>query len=178
MFDDFFKIDEIKLKHELYNGNMSEPMKRLSFERGDSVGMLVWNKESERLVLTEQFRFCTYEKGPGWLLEIPAGVVEAGEDPEETAQREILEETGYRAERLTHLYSFYVSPGGTTERIILYYAEVENKDRIESGGGVVLEHEDIRILELSQPEMRAKLAAGEIVDAKTLIALMWFQQDR
>lgn len=178
VFDDFFKIDEVTLKYERFNGEMSEPTRRLCFERGDSAAFLIWNKETERVILTNQFRYCSYEKGLGWLLEIPAGIVEEGEEAEETARREILEETGYRAKKLTHINSFYVSPGGTSERIILYYAEVENRDRVGAGGGVETEHEDIQVLEFSLPELWSMLESGKIVDAKTLIAVQWLREKK
>ncbi len=175
IFDDFFKIDAVSLKHELFSGEMSEPMRRLNFERGDSVAVLIWNKESKCFVLIEQFRYPTYEKGPGWLLEIPAGVIEKDEDPISTIKREIIEETGYQSNGLTHIYSFYVSPGGTSERLLLYYTEVENKDKIETGGGLDSEHEDIRVLEIPFTELWDALESGRIIDAKTIIALQWFR---
>jgi len=175
VFKDFFKIDAFTLKYERFSGKMSEPTRRLCFERGDAAAVLIWNKESKKIILTDQFRACSYEKGPGWILEIPAGIVETGEEPEETIRREIIEETGYQSNELTYINTFYVSPGGTSERIILYYAEVENKDKIEIGGGVAEEHEDIRVLEFSLPEVWSALDSGQIVDAKTLIALLWFR---
>lgn len=174
VFDDFFKIDAATLRYERFNGEMSEPTRRLCFERGDAAAVLIRNKETERIILINQFRYCSYEKGPGWILEIPAGVVEEGEEPEETMKREIIEETGYRAKELTYINSFYVSPGGTSERIFLYYCEVENKDKVADGGGMESEHEDIQVLEFSYAETRSMVDSGKIVDAKTLIALLWF----
>lgn len=176
VFDGFFKIDALTVKYERFDGKMSEPAQRLCFERGDAAAFLIYNKETERIILIDQFRTCTHEKGPGWLIEIPAGMVEEGEYPVETASREMIEETGYRANELTHISSFYLSPGGSSERIILYYVEVENKDKVGTGGGVAAEQEDIRVLEVSLSEVREMMAAGKILDAKTLIALMWFQE--
>jgi ADP-ribose pyrophosphatase len=175
VFDDFFKIDEAHLSHERFDGTMTPVMRRLCFERGDSAAALVWNRESQKIILTEQFRYPTYEKGPGWITEIAAGVLGKGEGPRDTARREILEETGYKTKKIEYINTFYVSPGGTSERIILYYAEVTNQDKVSEGGGVAIEHEDIRVLEYSWPETRQLLEAGKIVDAKTLIALMWFR---
>ncbi len=175
VFDDFFKIDEIHLSHERFDGTMTSVMRRLCFERGDSAAALVWNKESQQVILTQQFRYPTYEKGPGWLTEIAAGVLGKGEGPRDAVRREILEETGYKAKVIDYISTFYVSPGGTSERIILYYAEVTNRDKVSRGGGVAAEHEDIRVIEYSWPEIQQQLEAGKIVDAKTLIALMWFR---
>lgn len=176
VFDDFFKIDEVFLSHEQFDGQMSPLVRRLNFERGDSVAALLWNKESQKLILTHQFRYPTYDKGHGWITEIVAGVLGKDEEPESAIRREILEETGYDAKVIDYINTFYVSPGGSSERIILYSAEVTNKDKISGGGGVVSEHEDIQVKEYSWADIRQMLETGKIVDAKTIIALMWFQK--
>ncbi len=178
IFDDFFKIDEVFLSHERFNGQMSPLMRRLSFERGDSVAALLWNKESQKLVLTHQFRYPAYEKGPGWITEIVAGVLGKDEEPESAIRREILEETGYDAKIIIYINTFYVSPGGSSERIILYFAEVTDKDKVSEGGGEASEHEDIQVREYSWGEIQHMLESGKIVDAKTIIALMWFQKQK
>ena len=74
--------------------------------------------------------------------ELVAGVLEADESPEITIRREILEEIGYEVSDLVYISSFYVSPGGSTERIIIYYAEVDNEGKVSKGGG--LESEPVR----------------------------------
>ncbi len=175
LFDDFFKIDEIYLKHELFSGGMSKEMRRLSFERGDSVGALVRNRDTGNLILINQFRYPTYTNGPGWTWEVVAGILHENENAEEAMKREILEEIGYKVETLTYITMFYVSPGGTSERVFLYYAEVTNDDKISEGGGLETEHEDILVQEHPWQDIEKMLASGEIVDAKTLIALMWFR---
>ena len=176
VYDDFFKIDEAMLSHERFDGQMTPVMRRLNFERGDSAAALIWNKENKTVILIDQFRFPTYEKGPGWLTEVVAGVIAKHEEPEKTIHREILEETGYDAKKIDYLNTFYVSPGGSSERIFLYYAEVTPNDKVSLGGGVVSEHEDIRVGEYPWPEVQRMLDAGEIIDAKTIIALMWFKE--
>ena len=90
-----------------------------------------------------QFRYSTYEKGPGWLLETVAGVIEPVEAPEAVARRELLEEAGYRVGELESVGCFYLTPGGSSERIYLFFAEVENVDRVTDGGGVDAEGEDM-----------------------------------
>jgi ADP-ribose pyrophosphatase len=68
---------------------------------------------------------------------------------------------------------FYVSPGGSSERIMLYYAEVGANERVDAGGGRAAEHEDIEQVELTLPELQNALAQSEVRDAKTLIAVQW-----
>lgn len=175
VFDDFFKVDETYFRHERFDGQMSKSLRQLVFERGDSVAAVVVNKDTGRVILVNQFRFPTYAKGPGWILEIIAGTLEENETPEEAIRREVLEETGYNSDRLTHISTFYVSPGGTSERIILYHVEVDNAGRVTGSRGLGTEQEDIQIVEFSLPELWRALKSGQIVDAKTIIGLMWLQ---
>jgi nudix-type nucleoside diphosphatase (YffH/AdpP family) len=159
-----------------FDGKMSEPVRRLVFQRGDAVAAIILNRDTQKLVLINQFRYPTYEKGPGWIHEVVAGILEPNETPEDALRRELLEEIGYRAGDLTRIATFYVSPGGTSERIMLYYAEVGNTDRIAAGGGLASEGEDIQLIEVALPELWRALDAGEIMDAKTIIGVMWLRR--
>ena len=138
VYDGFFKLDETHLSYERFDGTMSEPVSRLALERGDSAAVLLYRPESKQIVLVNQFRYPTYEKGPGWIVETLAGVIDPGEDPEDAARREVLEESGYALRDLVHLSTFYVSPGGSSERIFLYLAEIAESDKVTEGGGRVI----------------------------------------
>src|SRR5262249_49319890 len=152
---------------------MSGPVRRLVFERGDSVAAVVFVRDSGRIVLVEQFRFPALEKGPGWITELAAGMIDEGESPVAAMRRELEEEMGYRAARLQHIATFYVSPGGSSERIWLYGADVTETARVGPGGGLAAEHEDIRRVTWSLAQARAAIARGKVVDAKTLVGLQW-----
>jgi ADP-ribose pyrophosphatase len=93
--------------------------KREIFERGDSAAALVHDIERDLIVLTEQFRIATHDKGPGYLVEAMAGAVGEGEGPEDCLRREMMEEIGYRAGRLTLVSGAYASPGACSERIFI-----------------------------------------------------------
>jgi nudix-type nucleoside diphosphatase (YffH/AdpP family) len=173
IFNDVFQIQEARLRFQKFNGQMSDPVRRLVFERNDSVAALVFNRDTQKVILVNQFRYPTYEKGPGWIHEIVAGVIEHGEQPEECIRREIHEEIGYEVHQLTPIATFYVSPGAASERIFLYYTEVSNADRVAQGGGVVSEHEDIEQVEWTLSELQQALKQHQILDAKTLIAAQW-----
>jgi nudix-type nucleoside diphosphatase (YffH/AdpP family) len=86
-----------------------------------------------------------------------------------------LEETGYRTSRLEHISTFYVSPGGASERIILYYAEVDNSQKVGIGGGLNSEGEYIQVIELSLEEVLKQVQIGTIVDAKTIVGVFWLR---
>ena len=175
LFKDVFTITETNLRFEQFKGSMSDTVRRLVFERGDSVAALLLNRDTQNVILTEQFRFPTYEKGPGWLYEVVAGMIDEGEQAEDAMRREIREEIGYQTHELAHIATFYVSPGGSSERIVLYYAEVGDADRISVGGGKASEHEDIRQVDLPLPELWKALENNTILDAKTLIAVQWLK---
>ena len=175
LFDDFFKVDEAYLRYERFDGTMTPVVRRLNFERGDSVSALLFNARTRRVILVNQFKYPTYEKGPGWITETMAGMVDKDERPEDAVRREILEETGYQVRDLQYISTFYVSPGGSSERVALYYAEVDDDQRAAAGGGLATENEDIAIVELGVKEALDQIESGEIADAKTIIALYWLR---
>lgn len=178
VLDGFFKIEEVQFRHQRRDGHMSPLLRRMHLDRGDGATVVVHNARRGTFILVRQFRYATHEKGPGWMLETVAGVVEPGQDPEEVARRELLEEAGYRAKELEFVSSFYLTPGGSSERIFLFFAEVEDADRVEEGGGLDAEGEDIEVVEMTEEEVWRAVDAGEIVDAKTLVGLLRYRQRR
>ncbi|MBC8733454.1 NUDIX hydrolase [Paraburkholderia sp. UCT2] len=175
ILDDFFKVEQVHLRYEKFDGQMSSLVRRLNFERGDSVAAVIFNPKTKTLTLVNQFKYPTYEKGPGWITEIVAGMIDKGESPDAAIRREIMEETGYSITTLEHISTFYVSPGGSSERIILYYAEISNEGRVESGGGVASEAEDILTIEIRLDDALKKIQDGEIADAKTILGIYWLK---
>lgn len=177
VFDDKYKIEEAIFCFLRFNGQMSKPERRLVFERGNSVAALIWNKDTQKVILTNQFRYPTYEQGPGWMSEVVAGVIDENETPEETIRREIEEEIGYKVtDELTHIATFYVSPGVSSEKIAVYYIEVSNTNHVSKGGGLASENEDIRLEEWTLSDLKQALENGVLNDAKTVIAVQWLQR--
>ena len=78
VLDGFFKIEDVQFRHQRVNGTMSPVLGRLHLERGDGAAVVVHNAERGCFVFVRQFRYSTHEKGPGWLLETVAGVIESG----------------------------------------------------------------------------------------------------
>ena len=86
--------------------------------------------------------------------------------------REAMEELGYNISAPQFIHAFYTSPGGSTERIFLYYAEVSQSDKVQKGGGLESENEDIQMVKIPVSELKNRLS--EFKDAKTILAMQWF----
>jgi len=176
IFDDFFKIEEAYLRFEQFNGEMSPRVRRLSLERGNSVGVLVLNKTTNKLILVKQFRYPTYQNQHGWTIEAIAGMIDPGETPEQSMRRELVEETGLKIEAFEHITTFYPSPGGSSELIYLFYSEVSGAQaKYKQTGGLLSHGEDVKALEVTLEDALSKIKSGEILDAKTIIGIYWLE---
>ena len=181
LFDDFFKIDEIIVSHEQIDGSMSADQRRLVFERGDSVAVLLLNRDRKAVVLVEQFKVPSLlgrqrddpKAVDGWILETVAGMIDENETPEAAVIREAREETGYQIRNPKLIGQFFSSPGGTSERIFLYFAEVRDSDLVAKGGG--LDDEDVKVVQMSLDDLFDRLANHALEDPKLLVAAYWLQ---
>lgn len=104
-----------------------------------------------------------------YILEIPAGTLKEGEDPEACARRELEEETGYRAGELIHLLTIYPSPGYSSERLHLYLAR-----KLEKGNQNLEADEDISITFLSLEDALEAIRERRIRDAKTIVGILYY----
>jgi ADP-ribose pyrophosphatase len=101
------------------------------------------------------------------LLEVPAGGVEEGEVSEETVQRELQEEVGYRAGKLQHLSSFWLAPGWCTEYMHAYLATDLTPAALDSD-----DDENILVEQVPLEQTLELIASGEIQDVKSIAALL------
>jgi len=118
-----------------------------------------------KLILVRQYRFSSGRR----LLEFPAGTIESGEAPLETAQREIQEETGYRATQWDRLGQFYLAPGYSDEIIYSYLARglelLDHPPQMD-------EDEDMEVVILAISELEQAILDGEPVDGKSIASFM------
>jgi ADP-ribose pyrophosphatase len=128
----------------------------------DAVGIAAVTKDRQ-IVLVRQYRPAVGKE----VLEIPAGLLFSNEKPEECAWRELKEETGYQADKLKKLVSFYTSPGFSDEVLHLFLAE-----GLKQGKPAFEDDEYLKILQKPLEEAISLILAGQIVDAKTIIALL------
>jgi ADP-ribose pyrophosphatase len=176
VFNDHYKIFEVELTYEKFNGQLSPVSRKLVFERGNSTAAVIFNKTTQRLLFINQFRLPAYKRGEGWIIEIVAGVIDANESSENAIIREIEEEIGYQVEKPAFITSFFASPGGSTEKVDLFYVEVTSDQQLFKGGGLESEGEDIQLIELTLTEALEKIKNQEINDAKTIIGILWFRE--
>lgn len=177
VFKGRYKIDEYVFDFDRAAGKgRLTDVTRLVFERGDSAAALIHDVERDVIVLAEQFRIATFDKGPGYIVEAMAGSVEDDEEPEDCIRREMLEEVGYRAGNLTLVSNGYVSPGSSSERIFLYYAPVETADLVDpKASGVAAEKEDVRRVEFAREDFLDRVDAAFFDDAKVMTLGFWLK---
>lgn len=178
LYQGFFRLEEMHLRHRLFEGGWSGEVVREVHCRHDAVGVLLYDVERDALVLIEQFRAGAIDDTVSpWKLEIVAGLVEAGESAAEVARREALEEAGCEVGELIELHTYYPSPGACDERVTLFCGLIDSNGL---GGvhGLDEEHEDIRVHVTPFARVRELVAAGRLDNAMCLIAWYWLVGER
>jgi nudix-type nucleoside diphosphatase (YffH/AdpP family) len=175
LLDGFFHVEEVDVSFELRQGAMSSAVRRLNLKRKLAAALVLVNPAKQTVILVRQFRYAALEHGNAWMVEVVAGLIDAGESPEAAIRREAVEEAGYDVGKLELITTFFTTPGLSSERIALFYGETKGAEPVAKGGGLAAEGEDIEVLELPYAEAFAMLDRGEIVDGKTLIGLLWLK---
>ncbi len=166
-------------------------LRRETYDHGNGAGILLYDPARDCVLLVRQFRFPAYVNptptappgvSPGWILEVPAGMLAdhaaAGRNAADAIRLEVAEEAGVRVGDPRLVVDAYMSPGSLTERVALFVGTYAVQDRIGPGGGLAHEGEDIAIVEMRLDDALAMVARGEIADAKTIILLYWAALNR
>ncbi len=179
-FHSFLQIDDLQLKHRLFEGGWSETISRELLVKTPAVGVLLYDSDRFEFVMVRQFRvgMLDREESP-WPLELIAGLVDVDKDEtlESVAQREVKEETNLEVSEIIKICDYYNSPGASSEQVTLFFARV---DASSAGGvyGLDHEHEDIQVEVISEQEAHQAMQIGAINNAMSLIALQWFFLNR
>ncbi len=179
-YDGFFTLRKIQLSHQRFDGSQSAVFERELCVRGDAVGILLYDPRLQQFAMVEQIRIGAMgrEQSP-WLLELVAGMLDKeGEDKEQLARRESMEEAGLEIAEIEPMLEYFCSPGGSTEFFSLFCGHVNLAGVKPDNFGVPDENEDIRLHILSVTEVLDLLASGVINNAMTVIALQWFQLNK
>lgn len=170
-------IEETISKKDIYKGKVIDvQVQEVQFDGKRSKRELVFHKgavcavaitEEKKIVLVRQFRKAVED----YLLEIPAGKLEEGEEIEPAIIRELREETGYEVKELDYVTKFYTSPGFSNELGHLFTAKLGEK-----GDTNFDEDEYIEIFEMGLDEVLALIEDGKIIDAKTILAILMYKK--
>ena len=152
---------------------------REAYDRGNGATILLYNKRSGNVILTRQFRLPTFINGnpDGMLTEACAGLLDK-DNPEDCIRRETEEETGYKITDVRKIFEAYMSPGSVTEILYFFVAEYTKDMKVNEGGGVAHEQENIEVLEIPFQKAVSMIATGEIKDGKTIMLLQYAQLQR
>jgi ADP-ribose pyrophosphatase len=135
-------------------------------EHPGAVAIVAVDREGQ-LTLVRQRREAARKE----LVELPAGTLEEGESPLESAQRELEEETGLRGGTWREVVTFYTTPGFCRERMHLFFA-----DDLQGGAASPAEDEDLELIRWPVEEIASRL--GEVEDAKTLVGLLLYLKEQ
>ncbi len=151
-----------------------QTLNREAYDRGNGAVILLYNKLSKKVILTRQFRLPTYINGNenGMLIEACAGLLDK-DNAEDCIRRETEEETGYKITDVKKIFEAYMSPGSVTEILYFFVAEYSKEMKVNDGGGLDHEQENIEVLEIPLTAAMEMITSGEIKDGKTIMLLQY-----
>jgi ADP-ribose pyrophosphatase len=178
-FQRHLRVDVVHFRHRRFDGGWTGERVFDIVRRGGAVAVLLYDPDLDRVVLIEQFRLAALCGGRSpWQVEAVAGLVDTDETPEEVGRREVREEADLEPiGPLMPIQAILPAAGSFDEIIFLYCGRVDARD---AGGvhGLAEEHEDIRVVVKTIPEVEAMLDAGVVENGHTVILLYWLLRHR
>ncbi len=171
--DNWYILKKITYEYLKKDGRWQKQI-REAYDRGNGATILLYNKEKNTVILTRQFRLPTYINGneDGMLIEACAGLLDK-DNPEDCIRRETEEETGFKVTAVRKIFEAYMSPGSVTEIIHFFVAAYTSDMKINEGGGIEHEQEDIEVIELPFAQALKMMEDGQIRDGKTILLLQY-----
>lgn len=171
--NNWYTLKKVTYQYTRRDGS-SQRQSREAYDRGNGAAILLYNKSLRTVILTRQFRLPTFINGnpDGMLIEVCAGLLDK-DNPEDAIRRETQEETGYKVAEVRKVFEAYMSPGSVTELLYFFVAEYEKSMKVDAGGGVEHEQEDIEVLEVTLDKAMKMITGGEIKDGKTIMLLLY-----
>jgi len=178
-----FALDLIRFRHRRFDGEMSDARTWELWRRGRAVALLPYDPIADCVVLIEQFRLPALAAGlDPVMVELPAGLIEDGEQPEPAMRRELHEEMRMDTDRMERIGAFLLSAGSSDELLDLYAGRVEapaaGPDGIVGHAGATHEGEDIRIRVWPAEKAIKHALSGELPNSVTMIGLLWLAAKR
>lgn len=169
--DNWYILNKVTFDYQKKDGNVESHIREV-YDRGNGAAILLYNSAKKTVILTRQFRLPTYLNGnkTGMMIEVCAGLLDQ-DNAEQAVIRETEEETGYRLKKVEKVIETYMSPGSVTEILYLFVGEYDETMKVNDGGGLDAEQENIEVLEYTFEEAYSMIESGEITDAKTILLL-------
>lgn len=176
--DNWYILKKLTYEVQKSDGTV-QTQNREAYDRGNGATILLYNSSTRTVILTRQFRLPTYINGndDGMLIEACAGLLDK-DNPEDCIRRETEEETGYKITDVKKVMEAYMSPGSVTEILYFFIAEYTPIMKVNEGGGIAHEQEDIEVLEIDFDKALAMVDAGDIKDGKTIMLLQHLRLKR
>ncbi len=172
--DNWYILKKITYEYKKKDGSVLTQT-REAYDRGNGATILLYNKEQRTVILTKQFPSANiYPMGMnrGMLIEACAGLLDK-DNPEIAIRRETEEETGYKIKDVKKIFEAYMSPGSVTEILYFFIAAYSNAMKVNEGGGLEEEEENIEVIEIDIDDAMKMIETGEIKDAKTIMLLQY-----
>jgi len=173
--DNWYVLKKVTYEYSTKDGT-KQIQSREAYDRGNGATILLYNKQQRTVILTKQFRLPSFINGndSGMLIEACAGLLDK-DNPEDCIRRETEEETGYNITDVRKIFEAYMSPGSVTEILYFFIAEYSASMKVNKGGGVEHEEENIEVLELNFDKAISMIDTGEIKDGKTIMLLQYIK---
>jgi nudix-type nucleoside diphosphatase (YffH/AdpP family) len=165
-------LEQVNFNFTFKNGRIANLTHEV-YGKSDGVAILLFNKATKTVILTKQFRIPMYVAGvnDGFSYEVCGGTIDKNETPEQSVLRETKEEIGYEVLNLQEVTTLFLSPGLVKEQVFLFIGEYNSDSKVEKGGGLDEENEEIETLEVTIDEAFAMIKRKVIVDARTMLLL-------
>lgn len=173
--DNWYTLRKVTYEYTKKDGT-KQVQSREAYDRGNGATILLYNKHQKTVILTRQFRLPTFVNGneTGMLIETCAGLLDK-DNPEDCIRRETEEETGYKITEVRKVFEAYMSPGSVTEILYFFVAEYSKAMKVNEGGGLDEEQENIEVLEMDIDDAMKMIETGEIKDGKTIMLLQYIK---
>lgn len=171
--DNWYILNKVTYEYQKEDNTVETHIREV-YDRGNGAAILLYNSKQKTVIMTRQFRLPSYLNGnkTGMMIEVCAGLLDK-DHPEQCIIRETEEETGYRLSTVHKVFETYMSPGAVTEILYLFVGEYDASMKVNEGGGLDAEQENIEVLEYTFDEAFAMIESGEIKDAKTVMLLQY-----
>ena len=174
LYSGFFSFNKYEFIHEKHNGKWTDKVQREIFGGSNVATLLPYDPVRKEIVLIQQFRAGVLSRyDDDYLYEIVAGIINQGENAEDTAKRECLEETGCEVKKIMPIQGYFPDPGSSESYYHLFLGEINGFDG-ERVMGLESENEDILVKSFHIDDVRKMLKNNQIINGLTLIALQWF----